>query len=99
MWWFALVRKGAYDRAFEDVNAGLEQDPNLTLCQFARGDVYFHRGDYQKMDIEALSRRAEAYEKLGEQEKALADFKSALKNAPANKGALQGVARLTAEEQ
>jgi len=77
----ALIRKGEYDMALDDLNKGLEKDPDLTLCRFARGDVYFLKTDYQKAvedytiglavkpNIEALSRRAEAYEKLGEKQK------------------------------
>jgi tetratricopeptide (TPR) repeat protein len=103
----ALVRKQAYDRALDDLDIGLEKNPKLPLCHFARGDTYFHKGDYQKavddytsglkhvQNIEALSRRAEAYERLGEKEKALADFKVVLENAPTHKDALEGVARLS----
>lgn len=83
----------------------------MLLCQFARGDVYFYKDEYQKAiedytnglnrvsNIEALSRRAEAYEKLGQRDKALADFKAVLEEAPGDKGAVEGVARLTPERQ
>jgi tetratricopeptide (TPR) repeat protein len=69
--------------------------------------VYFHKKDYQTavddymrglqriMDIEALSRRAEAYEQLGERDKALTDFKVVLDHVPKNKVALEGAARLS----
>ena len=91
--------------ALDDLNKGLEKDPDLTLCRFARGDVYFQKADYQKAvedytiglarkpNIEALSRRAEAYEKLGEKQKALADFQAILRLAPSDKRALDGLAR------
>ena len=102
----ALVRKGAYDEALKDLKTGLEKDPSLPLCQLVRGDVQFQKGNYSKAvddytrglakipNIEALSRRAEAYEKLGEREKALADFEAVLKHAPRHNRANQGIARL-----
>lgn len=37
-----------HDRALEDLNAGFEKSPDLVMCHFARGDIYFHKGEYQK---------------------------------------------------
>jgi tetratricopeptide (TPR) repeat protein len=64
-----------------------------------RGDVYFHKGDYRNAVDDytrglAKKPNIEAYEKLGESEKALADYKAVLNNAPTHKGAMHGSARL-----
>ncbi len=102
----ALVRKGNYEKALADLNDGLEKDPNLVICRFARGNVFFAmknyqaavddytRGLQQKPNIEALRQRALAYEKLGEREKALADFKTVFEHSPNDEVALKGIARL-----
>lgn len=44
---------------------------------------------------QGLVKRGEAYEHLGEREKALADFKAAAEIAPGFKEAVEGVKRLT----
>ena len=46
-------------------------------------------------NAEGLSRRGEAYERLGEHDKALADFKAALVIAPDSEAARAALNRLT----
>jgi tetratricopeptide (TPR) repeat protein len=73
-----------------------------------RGNLYFKKEDYQravddftkslqlKSDNPAgLVRRGQAYEHLGEREKALADFRAAVEIDPGFKEAEEGVKRLT----
>ena len=84
------------------------KNANLALCHFVRGDAYVEKGEYQKavkelsvgLDLkpgnpEALSRRGEAHEHLGERALAIADFRAALVLAPDLIDARTGVKRLT----
>jgi tetratricopeptide (TPR) repeat protein len=78
----------------------------VALCYYARGEVYFAKGQYESAvgdfskglqlapNVQGLSKRAEAYEHLGKREKALADFKAVLSIAPTFEDALEGVKRL-----
>ena len=80
------------------------------MCYFAKADVYFQKKDYRSAieqfakglqiapNVEALIKRAQAYEHIGEADKALADFKAVLFIAPTHKEALEGVRRLGQRE-
>ncbi len=104
---FALLRKGDYDRALADLSTGIRQDPNVALCYYARGEVLFIKADYRKAvddftrglrlkaNVEGLTKRGEAYERLGNKEKALSDFRAALQLAPSFQRAREGINRLS----
>jgi len=77
-------------RALADLDKALNLDPRLTGAYNARGQIYLENGDVQKTirdcsksiqvnpTIEAYYQRGEAYEKLGEHQKAIADFGAAI---------------------
>lgn len=102
----AFARKGDHDRALSDLSQGSQKDAGLPMCYFGKADVYFQRKDYKNAieqfslglqiapNVEALSKRGEAYEQFGKADEALADFKAALLIAPTHKPALEGVRRL-----
>lgn len=88
------------------------QAPSLTYCYFGRGNLFLTIGEYQKAvndftealshqapDALTLSRRAQAYEALGQRDHALDDFRAALDADPKLESAREGVARLTEEQQ
>jgi tetratricopeptide (TPR) repeat protein len=101
-----LIRKSEYDKALSDLNTGIEKDPRLPFCYYARGELYFGKGDYKsaiddftiglriRPNVQGLTTRGEAYERLGDRERALADFKAALEIDPRFKDAQEGEARL-----
>jgi tetratricopeptide (TPR) repeat protein len=94
--------------ALTDLATGIQKDPSLPFCYYARGNLYSKKEEYQKAvedftkglqlkpDVPAgLVERGQAYEHLGEREKALADFKAAVEIDPGFKEAQEGVKRLT----
>jgi tetratricopeptide (TPR) repeat protein len=93
--------------ALADFEKGLTLRINMPLCYSGRGEILLSRGQYRKA-IEDLTRginfkptanammlRATAYDKLGENNKALGDYRSALSLQPNLKDARAGVARLS----
>lgn len=105
---FARLRLSDYDAALADALTGIEQDRALPFCRFVSGEVYFARADYSKAvtefsaglalqkNLQALIKRGEAFEHLGDRKSALADFQSALAAAPQSKEARDGKSRLQA---
>jgi tetratricopeptide (TPR) repeat protein len=76
--------------ALADFNRALGLDPSLTRAYNARCQIYLEDGDVQKTiqdcsksiqvspTVDAFYQRGEAYEKLGEHQKAIADFDAAI---------------------
>ncbi len=76
--------------ALADFDRALGLDPTLTRAYNARGQIYLENGDVQKTiqdcnksiqvspTVDAYYQRGEAYEKLGEHRKAIADFDAAI---------------------
>ena len=75
----AHARQQDYDAAIADAGTGIDEDAALPLCYFVRGNSYMAKGEYQKAigdlstglklypaNAEGLSRRGEAYERVGE---------------------------------
>jgi tetratricopeptide (TPR) repeat protein len=87
-----LAEQGASHRAeaLSDFDRALGLDPTLTRAYNARGQIYLENGDVQKTiqdcsksiqvspTVDAYYQRGEAYEKLGEHLKAIADFDAAI---------------------
>ncbi len=104
------LRKAEYAKARADFEKGLQFDEGLPLCYLGRGEIHFANGNDRnavrdltrginlKPTAEALVRRATAYERLGLQDKALKDFKSALLLHPRLREAETGIARLSGEK-
>ena len=42
-----LVRNGDLEKAKADLDTGIQKDPNLPLCYYARGDLYFEERQYE----------------------------------------------------
>lgn len=93
-------------RARSDFDKGLELRVDMPLCYFGRGEVELADGQYQDA-IETLTHginlqptakafvsRATAYERLGERDNALKDYRDALSLRPGLDEAQAGVARL-----
>jgi tetratricopeptide (TPR) repeat protein len=76
--------------ALADFDRALDLDPSLTRAYNARGQIYLENGDVQQTirdcsksiqvnpTVDAYYQRGEAYEKLGEHQKAIADFDAAI---------------------
>ena len=76
--------------ALADLDQALALDPSLTRAYNARGQIYLEDGDLQKTirdcsksiqvnpTLDAYYQRGEAYERLGEHQKAIADFDAAI---------------------
>lgn len=76
--------------ALADLNKALDLDPSLTRAYNARGQIYLENGDVQKTiqdcsksiqvnpTVDAYYQRGEAYERLGQHQKAIADFDAAI---------------------
>ena len=87
-----LAEHGASHRleALADLDRALDLDPRLTQAYNARGQIYLENGDVQKTirdcsksievtpTLDAYYQRGQAYEKLGEHRKAIADFDAAI---------------------
>lgn len=103
----ALLRKGEQEEALADFEKGLELQVDMPLCYYGRGEVELSDGKYRdaiddltrginfKPIAEALVHRATAYERLGESDKALRDYRSALSLQPRFKEAKAGITRLS----
>jgi tetratricopeptide (TPR) repeat protein len=76
--------------ALADLDRALNFDHSLTQAYNARGQIYLENGDVQQTirecsksiqvnpSVDAYYQRGEAYEKLGEHQKAIADFDAAI---------------------
>lgn len=76
--------------ALADLDKALDLDPGLALAYSERGQIYLENGDGQravrefskslnaKATLDGYYQRAEAYEKLGEHQKAILDFDAAI---------------------
>jgi len=87
-----LAEHGASHRAeaLADLDKALDLDPRLTQAYNERGQIYLENGDAQRTiqdcsksiqmnpTVDAYYQRGEAYEKLGEHRKAIADFGAAI---------------------
>ena len=88
----ALAEQGAGHRAeaLADLDKALSLDPSLTQAYNERGQIFLENGDTQNTirdcsksidvhpTLDAYYQRGEAYEKLGEHRKAIADFDAAI---------------------
>ena len=104
---FGLLQKSAYDQALADLDRGIAKNPNLAFCYYGRGELHFRREAYQKAigdlseglrlqpNVQGLVTCGQAYERLGNRAKALADFNAALALVPELEKAEEGVKRLT----
>jgi len=76
--------------ALVDLDRAVDLDPNLTRAYDERGQIYLDKGDPQKAidelsesirlhpTLESYSQRGVAYEKVGQHQKAIADFDAAI---------------------
>ena len=104
----AYMAQQKLDQALDDLTAGTKRDnPAIVICYFALGKLFMLQKEYQQAvdaftqginrvptSAEALAQRGLAYEQLGDREKAVADFHSALGISPSLRFALAGVERL-----
>lgn len=102
----ARIRKSDYEGASEDLETGLKLDSKMVVCYYARGEIRFKSGEFEQAvdDLtkglalapapQAFESRAKAYEQLGEEDKALADYEAALKLVPNYESAKEGIKRL-----
>jgi tetratricopeptide (TPR) repeat protein len=88
----AVAEHGASHRmeALADLDRALHLDPSLTQAYNERGQIFLENGDAQNTirdcsksievnpTLDAYYQRGEAYEKLGEHRKAIADFDAAI---------------------
>lgn len=107
----AFLRQADREKARADFKRGLELRVDVPLCYYGRGEIELADGEYReaiddltrginfKPTAEALAQRATAYERLGESEKALNDYRKALSLRPRLKEAQTGIARLTQNNQ
>jgi len=101
------LRKAELEKARADFEKGLKLRLDMPLCYLGRGDIELADGKYRdaiedltrginfKPTAEALAHRGTAYERLGESEEALRDYRSALSLSPRLKEAQTGIARLS----
>jgi tetratricopeptide (TPR) repeat protein len=101
---------GDIDRAVADYNKILEIDPNYKDAYYNLGYIEVnYRKNYQKgiefftkaiekdkYYAQAFYNRGYCYEMLGDKQKAMADYKSALENAPKYDMAIKGMKRIGA---
>lgn len=107
----SYLRKADREKAMADFEKGLSLWADMPLCYYGRGEIRLADGKYQeaiddftrgiksKPTAESLTRRAAAYETVGETKKALKDYRSALSLQPGLKTAEAGIARLTRNNQ
>ncbi|WP_083241651.1 tetratricopeptide repeat protein [Methyloceanibacter stevinii] len=105
------LRKAERAKALADFEKGLSLWVDMPLCYYGRGEIRladgkhqdaiddFSRGIKSKPTAESLTQRAAAYETIGEIQKALKDYRSALSLQPRLKTAEAGIARLTRNSQ
>ena len=100
--------KAQYDRAIDDYNTAISLFPQEASQYFSRGSVYYYyKKDYDRAiaDFDRAIRlnpksatyvasRGEAYEKKGQLDKAVEDFRAALAIEADNRWAIEGLARL-----
>ncbi|MCC6889394.1 MAG: tetratricopeptide repeat protein [Hyphomicrobiales bacterium] len=104
----AYDRERQYDRAIADFTEAARHDPTNDNPWFYRALIFFfNKQDYQQAiaDLtEALARkkdyvnygmRGRAYERIGDLERALADFQESLRLNPSYESALEGLDRVT----
>ncbi len=103
----SFLRKDQSKEALADFEMGLSLQVDMPLCYSGRGEIELSVGEYReaiddltrginfKPTAEALAHRAAAYERLGEADKALSDFRDALSLRPRLREAQVGVKRLS----
>jgi tetratricopeptide (TPR) repeat protein len=103
----SFLRKAERKEALADFEKGLSLQVDMPLCYYGRGEIALSDRNYRaaiedltrginfRPTAEALAHRATAYERLGEREKALKDYRSALSLRPRLKEAQAGVTRLS----
>ncbi|HZJ12529.1 MAG TPA: tetratricopeptide repeat protein [Methyloceanibacter sp.] len=103
----SYLRKSENEEALADFEKGLALRVDMPLCYYGRGEFELSDGKYReaiedltrginfKPTAEALAHRATAYERLGESDKALRDYRQALSLRPRFEAAQTGIARLT----
>jgi tetratricopeptide (TPR) repeat protein len=99
----AKVQLGRYEDALGDYDRGVAIDPKQTYCRSNRGRLYLLTGRYPKA-VDDLSMalnnsrldagRGQAYEALGQKDRALEDYRAALVLDPSLKEAREGINRL-----
>lgn len=103
----SYLRKNEIEQALADFEKGLALRVDMPLCYYGRGELALSDGKYReaiedltrginfKPTAQALTHRATAYERLGERDKALRDYRNALSLSPRFEAAQTGIARLT----
>ena len=103
----SYLRKMEPEKALADFEKGLDLRVDMPLCYYGRGEIALSDGNYRaaindltrginfKPTVLALIQRATAYEKLGDIDSALRDYRSALALQPESKEAQAGVVRLS----
>jgi len=103
----SYLRKSEHEQALADFEKGLTLRVDMPLCYYGRGEIELSNGQYReaiddltrginfKPTAEALTHRATAYERLGESDKALRDYRKALSLRANWKEAQAGIARLS----
>jgi tetratricopeptide (TPR) repeat protein len=103
----SYLRKAEPKAALDDFEKGLSLQVDMPLCYYGRGEIELSSGKYGeaiedlsrginfRATAEALAHRATAYERLGEKDKALSDYRKALALRPQLKEARAGVSRLS----
>jgi tetratricopeptide (TPR) repeat protein len=107
----ARLKKSDYEGALADLSVGIEKEADLPFCYFVRGEVHYGGGRYKEAvedftagirlspNPQGYENRGKSLERLGERGRALSDYQAALKMAPDNKNAQEGVKRLSQEAQ
>jgi len=106
---YAYYIKHLYDQAIADYTKAITLKPNSYSAYYLRGAAYRDKGlydqaiaDYTKMvtlfptDDNYYYARADVYEKKGLRDQAITDYRAALRIAPKNWQALDGLKRLGA---
>jgi len=107
----AWVKKRDYESALPDLERGIEKAVDMPICLYARGELHYLKGNYELAvqdfskgigvapTLQGFESRAKTYERLGEHNKALADYKSALKIAPGHEHLVEAAKRLESSKE